>query len=117
MRAQREVLGFVFIAAVALAACRCGAATPAPVVVVVGSDASPIDLATMVCANGYAFCPAAFPDGGLAAGPDGGTGVCIGVITAHLGQGPATQPGVLECEAAATDKASFLKCGGVSACP
>lgn len=91
-----------------LAACRCGAVPkPQPVTVTIG-DAT-IPLATQVCANGYAFCPSSFPDGGLP--------VCIEVVNARYGLTPATMPTVLMCEAQAADKRTFLACGGVASCP
>ena len=91
-----------------LTACRCGGAPkPQPVVVQIG-DAT-IPLATQVCANGYAFCPHAFPDGGLP--------VCEEIVNARYGLTPATMPTVLMCEAQAGDRATFFACGGVESCP
>ena len=90
-----------------LAACRCGGVPkPQPVTVTIGDAQIPI--ATQVCANGYAFCPSSFPDGGLP--------VCIEVVNARYGLTPATMPDVLTCEAKAIGKAAFVACHGVSSC-
>jgi hypothetical protein len=84
-------------------------AVPAPQTVTVFVGDASVPLVTVACENGYRFCPASFPDGGLA--------VCEATVNARYALTPATMPTVLLCEAQATDKATFIGCGGIASCP
>ena len=105
---MKEPLAIVFTILVSLSIVRCTAAPkPQPVTVLVG-DAD-IPLAVRVCSNMVAYCPNSVPDGGEP--------VCESVVNSRVGLTPLTTLSILTCEAQAGDKASFVRCGGVSSCP
>lgn len=116
---MRQVVALVLIAGAAFGlALACASALPEPNIVITEGDATPQNLCGMACANGVAFCPAAFPaDAGADAGANGIANMCSSTCQAHFALTPSTMPTVLNCEATATDKASYARCQGVSSCP